>query len=174
MDILSSFLHYTYVTLNAILILCIIILSALIATKLYKIIFVKVNEKKELIRFKRGILRPMDLFELTDLEFNNWCVNFLKRLDYNDVKLCNESIDSNSMKNITCKKEDITLYIHCKRYPYKKSSNDKVTVKDIKCLLGAMICDNVTNGIMITTGFLSKEAQIYLPTIPKNYNIANN
>ena len=71
-------------------------------------------------------------------------------------------------KDIICEKNSEKFYVECKRY----SISDSITAFEIEKLLGAMICDNINNGIIITTGTISDEAKSILNKIEKPYNIS--
>jgi len=70
-------------------------------------------------------------------------------------------------KDIICEKNSEKFYIECKRY----SPNSYISSFQVEKLLGSMISDNIKNGLIITTGDLSKEAKDTLKKIKKPYNI---
>ena len=58
-------------------------------------------------------------------------------------------------------------YVECKRY----SIDNSISPFQIEKLLGAMISDNINNGIIITTGTISDDITSILSKINKPYNI---
>ena len=102
---------------------------------------------------------------LTPHEFEIWCSEYLSNLGFTNIMVL--PIGPDAGKDIICEKNSEKFYIECKRY----SPNSYISSFQVEKLLGSMISDNVKNGLIITTGDLSKEAKDTLKKIKKPYNI---
>ena len=98
-------------------------------------------------------------------EFEIWCSEYLSNLGFTNIMVL--PIGPDAGKDIICEKNSEKFYIECKRY----SPNSYISSFQVEKLLGSMISDNVKNGLIITTGDLSKEAKDTLKKIKKPYNI---
>lgn len=104
-------------------------------------------------------------YRLTPHEFEIWCSEYLSNLGFTNIIVL--PIGPDAGKDIICEKNSEKFYIECKRY----SPNSYISSFQVEKLLGSMISDNVKNGLIITTGDLSKEAKDTLKKIKKPYNI---
>ena len=104
-------------------------------------------------------------YRLTPHEFEIWCSEYLSNLWFTNIMVL--PIGPDAGKDIICEKNSEKFYIECKRY----SPNSYISSFQVEKLLGSMISDNVKNGLIITTGDLSKEAKDTLKKIKKPYNI---
>ena len=104
-------------------------------------------------------------YRLTPHEFEIWCSEYLSNLGFTNIMVL--PIVPDAGKDIICEKNSEKFYIECKRY----SPNSYISSFQAEKLLGSMISDNVKNGLIITTGDLSKEAKDTLKKIKKPYNI---
>lgn len=104
-------------------------------------------------------------YRLTPHEFEIWCSEYLSNLGFTNIMVL--PIGPDAGKDIICEKNSEKFYIKCKRY----SPNSYISSFQVEKLLGSMISDNVKNGLIITTGDLSKEAKDTLKKIKKPYNI---
>lgn len=102
---------------------------------------------------------------LTPHEFEIWCSEYLSNLGFTNIIVL--PIGPDAGKDIICEKNSEKFYIECKRY----SPNSYISSFQVEKLLGSMISDNIKNGLIITTGDLSKEAKDTLKKIKKPYNI---
>ena len=102
---------------------------------------------------------------LTPHEFEIWCSEYLSNLGLTNIMVL--PIGPDAGKDIICEKNSEKFYIECKRY----SPNSYISSFQVEKLLGSMISDNIKNGLIITTGDLSKEAKDTLKKIKKPYNI---
>lgn len=102
---------------------------------------------------------------LTPHEFEIWCSEYLSNLGFTNIMVL--PIGPDAGKDIICEKNSEKFYIECKRY----SHNSYISSFQVEKLLGSMISDNIKNGLIITTGDLSKEAKDTLKKIKKPYNI---
>lgn len=103
--------------------------------------------------------------KLTSNEFEVWCSEYLYKLGFNNIIML--PLDSSDGKDIICEKDSEKYYVKCKKF----SNDDFISPFHIEKLLGTMISDNINNGIIITTGTISKESQSILDKINKSYNI---
>lgn len=103
--------------------------------------------------------------KLTPHEFKIWCSEYLSKLGFTNVTLL--PLGPNGGKDIICEKDSEKYYVECKRY----SLNNSISPLQIENLLGAMISDNINNGIIITTGTISDDITSILSKINKPYNI---
>lgn len=102
---------------------------------------------------------------LTPHEFEIWCSEYLSNLGFTNIMVL--PIGPDAGKDIICEKNSEKFYIECKRY----SPNSYISSFQVEKLLGSMISGNIKNGLIITTGDLSKEAKDTLKKIKKPYNI---
>lgn len=102
---------------------------------------------------------------LTPHEFEIWCSEYLSNIGFTNIALLPLGPDGG--KDIICEKDSQKFYVECKRY----SINNSITPFQVEKLLGAMISDNITNGIIITTGTISDDVKSILSKIHKPYNI---
>ena len=102
---------------------------------------------------------------LTPHEFEIWCSEYLSNLGFTNIMVL--PIGPDAGKDIICEKNSEKFYIECKRY----SPNSYISSFQVEKLLGSMTSDNIKNGLIITTGDLSKEAKDTLKKIKKPYNI---
>ena len=149
--------------LNTIYSYFIIILFSPLIGKLIKNITIYYKSYKE---FKKSDLLYNLVHRLTPHEFEIWCSEYLSNIGFNNIVVLPLGPDGG--KDIICEKNSEKFYVECKRY----SISDSITAFEIEKLLGAMICDNINNGIIITTGTISDEAKSILNKIEKPYNIS--
>lgn len=148
--------------LNTIYSYFIIILFSPLIGKLIKNITIYYKSYKEL---KKSDLLYNLVHRLTPHEFEIWCSEYLSNLGFTNIMVL--PIGPDAGKDIICEKNSEKFYIECKRY----SPNSYISSFQVEKLLGSMISDNVKNGLIITTGDLSKEAKDTLKKIKKPYNI---
>ena len=102
---------------------------------------------------------------LTPKEFQIWCAEYLSYLGYVDIII---KLTSNYIgKDIICSKNNHTIYVECKKYDI----NTNISEYDVEKLLGVMITDNVKEGIIITTGGISSEANALIEKLKPNFSI---
>ena len=102
---------------------------------------------------------------LTPHEFEIWCSEYLSQLGFTNILLLPLGPDGG--KDIICEKDSQKFYVECKRY----SLNNSISTLQVEKLLGAMISNNINNGIIITTGTISDDVNSILSKINKPYNI---
>ena len=141
--------------------LIIILFTPLIGKLINKIyLYYKMHKK-----FENCNLLSNLAYRLTPHEFEIWCSEYLSNLGFTNIMVL--PIGPDAGKDIICEKNSEKFYIECKRY----SPNSYISSFQVEKLLGSMISDNVKNGLIITTGDLSKEAKDTLKKIKKPYNI---
>lgn len=105
------------------------------------------------------------IYRLTPREFEIWCSEYLSNLGFINITLLPSGPDGG--KDIICEKDSEKFYVECKRY----YSSNSITPFHIEKLLGAMISDNIFNGIIITTGDICDDTRLLLSKIKKTYSI---
>lgn len=148
--------------LNTIYSYLIIILFTPLIGKLINQIYLYYKMHK---KFENCNLLSKLAYRLTPHEFEIWCSEYLSNLGFTNIMVL--PIGPDAGKDIICEKNSEKFYIECKRY----SPNSYISSFQVEKLLGSMISDNVKNGLIITTGDLSKEAKDTLKKIKKPYNI---
>ena len=148
--------------LNTIYSYLIIILFTPLIGKLINQIYLYYKMHK---KFENCNLLSNLVHRLTPHEFEIWCSEYLSNLGFTNIMVL--PIGPDAGKNIICEKNSEKFYIECKRY----SPNSYISSFQVEKLLGSMISDNTKNGLIITTGDLSKEAKDTLKKIKKPYNI---
>lgn len=112
---------------------------------------------------KKTMILNDELNNLSKREFEMWCSKFLKGNDFEEVQLSAEGSE------IKCSKNGIPYYVDC-----RKSLNNRpisLNIEDIKIMVGAMVGNNIKNGIIITTGKISDEALRFIETLPEGISI---
>ena len=102
---------------------------------------------------------------LSPIEFEIWCSEYLINLGYSNIIL--SPAHNCSEKNIICKKNNNNYYVKCK----KLLPGELLSLKEVKTFLGIMVGDNISNGIIITNGNVTEEAENFLRTLTATYNI---
>ena len=105
------------------------------------------------------------VYRLTPHEFEIWCSEYLSKLGFTNIIVLPLGPDGG--KDIICEKDSQKFYVECKRYYIDHS----ISTFHVEKLLGAMISDNINNGIIITTGTISNDVKSILSKINKPYNI---
>lgn len=130
---------------------------------------INIVNKNTYIR-KENIISVDDIHHLTPREFELWVGKILKIIGYSDIQVTNLGPDGG--KDIICKFGDLTTYVECKRYLDNDSKAlYKVDDEIVKKLVGAMIGDNVTNGIICTTGVVTEDAIKFIESLTGDITI---
>lgn len=148
--------------LNTIYSYFIIILFAPLIGKLIKKIIIYYKSYKD---FQGNNQLYNLVHRLTPHEFEIWCSEYLSQLGFTNILLLPLGPDGG--KYIICEKDSQKFYVECKRY----SLNNSISPLQVEKLLGAMISNNINNGIIITTGTISDDVRSILSKINKPYNI---
>lgn len=139
----------------------IIIFTPLLGKIIKKVYDLYILNKK----FRSGNTLLELLNRLTPREFEIWSREYLSSIGYTNVILTAPSADEG--KNIICTKNSDTFYVKCKN----NTNENSITHKDIEMLLGAMISDNITKGLIITTSLISDGAYELINTLQSPYSI---
>ncbi len=109
-------------------------------------------------------------------EFLHWCRKFLADLGYTDIKM--EYDELKAAKEITCTKDGEPVYVQCRLLKLedgtpaaKEDYWPKLGRGEIQKLMGSMVKDRVTQGIIITTGDFTSEAKECAALIADPYSI---
>ncbi len=140
----------------------IIVIFAPIIGRLIKASFDLYKKIKE---YNRGNDIISALNRLTQREFEIWSCEYLGLQNYTNISLVPPKLDN--AKNIICNKNNSVYYVECKKY----SKEQFVSLSDIESLLGSMIINNISNGIIITTNTINDEGRKALSSLPSNYSI---
>lgn len=125
--------------------------------------------KANLERWMKGNINLDDINSLTPHEFEYWCGEFISNLGYSNIKQTPKGPDGG--KDITCKFHGKTAYVECKRYWFSSSSIHKVDEQICRKLTGAMVHDQISYGLIITSGIISDECQDYTRALPNGHKI---
>lgn len=149
------------------ILLCLYIIKLIIET--IKCLKIDKIYDEDMERLKHGDLLLDDIYNLTPMEFKNWCADFLWKEGYSDISVSSKGLDGG--KDIICKKGTDIYFVECKPYKYNKNAELKIDMNAAKELIGSMVGCNITNGVLITTGIFTEEALRYINTLPTNYNL---
>lgn len=122
-----------------------------------------------LIDLNKKIILRNELYNLSPREFELWCGDFLKSNNYENVVV--SPVGPDGGVDIKCTKNEVPIYVECKRYVLHKKASFKVDAAIVKKLLGAMTADKVFHGIIITTGIITEDALVFINTLPKSISI---
>jgi restriction endonuclease Mrr len=113
---------------------------------------------------------------LTQYKFEEWCVYVLENMGYKNLTNVSELIEGGV--SIIAPDKNKTTYISTRLYGLefdsKKNINDKyfkIGRPELQKFVGALVHDNITNGILITTGDFTDEAINYVNSLPPKYSI---
>lgn len=134
-----------------------------------RLVHLRLNMLKEQQRWSQGIIELDDLYHLTPREFEYWCGEIIEKLGYSNIEHSKSSVDSG--KDIECRKNLLPVYVECKRFYYSQNAEYAVTSEVCKKLVGAMVHDGITKGMIITTGIITRDAVDYIRTLPQMYDI---
>ena len=110
-----------------------------------------------------------ELHNLTREEFRRWCISYLYK-NYNyEFSEYHQSGDGN--RDFVCIKDDSKIYINCIKYSSSRNIKERIDVEHIKRLLALMESKALKKSLIITTGYVTKEAYNYIKALPKEYSI---
>jgi hypothetical protein len=114
--------------------------------------------------------------QLTQYKFEEWCSYILESMGYKNLTNVSELIEGGV--NIIAPDKNKTTYISTRLYGLdsdnKKNISDKyckIGKTEIQKFVGALVHDNITDGILITTGDFTDEAINYVNSLPPKYTI---
>lgn len=140
-----------------------IILLTCILSLIYSYFQIKKFRKT---RYYSSILSTRIDFKLEDLrtmngrEFEVACADIFKYLGYK-VKITQATNDEG--KDLIL---DNSIYVECKCW-----EEDNISRPILQKLVGAMVADNITKGVVITTSYFTDNAKEYMAKINKNKNV---
>ena len=137
--------------------------------KAVDIAFLLYKKNRYLQALSRSELSLEDLYYLTPMEFEEWSARFLQKMGYNDINVTSAGPDGG--KDIICSLNGEKVYVECKRYALRLSSPFKVNPDIVRRLVGAMPHDNISKGIIITTGIITDSAKACLASLPDGLSI---
>jgi HJR/Mrr/RecB family endonuclease len=143
--------------------------AAFLIKKSYNYIKLREFYTVNIKRLKQGIIQIEDLHELTPTEFEHWCGSFLDKEGFYNIYVTPK--DSDDGKDIICRKTNEVYYVECNRFVLNQATKYQIDVEIVKQLIGSMVSDKITNGIIITSGIFTKEAINYIETLPKLYKV---
>jgi restriction endonuclease Mrr len=113
---------------------------------------------------------------LTQYKFEEWCIYVLESMGYKNLTNVSELIEGGV--NIIAPDKNKTTYISTRLYGLesddKKNLNDKyfkIGRPELQKFVGALVHDNITDGILITTGDFTEEAINYVKSLPAMYSV---
>lgn len=152
-------------------------------------------------RMYRWLVSKRDMITVSDSDFEMWCANFIKRMGYRKLKITSERRNGkkdivcskdNEKVYIICRRNCVQGFFDEESdsdsaySPVKKkkanydlsdinldddSSFGKIGRPFIQEFVGLMHHDNIKKGLILTTGYFSKEAIDYVSTLPEDYKI---
>ena len=115
--------------------------------------------------------------QLSQYKFEEWCSYILESMGYENLTNVSELVEGGV--NIIALGENKTTYISTRLYGLdsdnKSNVNDKyyrIGRPELQRFVGALIHDNITDGILVTTGDFTDEAKNYIKSLPGKYSIA--
>jgi hypothetical protein len=137
----------------------------------------KINIKFNAQYMKYGFLSRYYLSgNLTPYNFEEWCKYILKNMHYNNLENISENIEGGV--NIISTNNNIPTYISTRLYGLQSGEKNNISDNyktigrpEVQKFVGALVHDGVKNGIIITTGGFSKEANEYVKSLGGDYLI---
>lgn len=124
---------------------------------------------ENLERWKMGLINLDDVHSLTPREFEYWCGEFISTLGYTNIKQTPMGPDGG--KDIICRYNNLDTYVECKRYLYDSYAKHKVDEQVCKKLVGAMVHDEISHGVIITSGIIADDCYNYIKSLPEGLDI---
>ncbi|WP_139902583.1 restriction endonuclease [Clostridium thermarum] len=165
-------MYTLYNFLNGIFVLSITIAAIFFIKDIsYAIDLVKaiLRTRENLDRWKMGLINLDDVHSLTPREFEYWCGEFISNLGYSNIKQTPMGPDGG--KDIICRYNNLDTYVECKRYLYDSYAKHKVDEHVCKKLVGAMVHDGISHGVIITSGIIVDGCYKYIKSLPKGIDI---
>jgi hypothetical protein len=114
--------------------------------------------------------------QLTQYKFEEWCIYILESMGYKNLTNVSEFIEGGV--NLVAPDKNKTTYISTRLYGLdsdnKKNLNDKYCTigrPELQKFVGALVHDNIMDGIIITTGDFTDEAINYVKSLPSKYSM---
>jgi HJR/Mrr/RecB family endonuclease len=128
-----------------------------------------INTRENLERWKLGLINLDDVHSLTPREFEYWCGEFISTIGYSNIK--QTPIGPDGGKDIICRYDTIDTYVECKRYWHNPYAEFKVDEQTCKKLVGAMVHDEISHGIIITSGIIVDDCNDYIKSLPEGIEV---
>jgi hypothetical protein len=149
----------------------------ILSNKAIKLGYKKLENRFDEEYIKYGFLSRYYLSShLTQYKFEEWCIYILESMGYKNLTNVSELIEGGV--NIIAPDKNRTTYISTRLYGLdsdnKKNLNDKyykIGRPELQKFVGALVHDNITDGILITTGDFTDEAINYVKSLPDKYSI---
>jgi restriction endonuclease Mrr len=113
---------------------------------------------------------------LTQYKFEEWCIYVLESMGYKNLTNISELIEGGV--SIIAPDKNKTTYISTRLYGLESDSKSNLNDKyfkigrpELQKFVGALVHDNITDGILITTGDFTEEAINYVKSLPPMYSI---
>lgn len=155
------------------IIIALIFAALKVYSKLLKILNEKLNKFHKKEWFKYAFLSRKHLVQLSTGNFEDWCSDFLGRLGYKGVTVTSTWNDS-KFKTITCMNKGNEVYVLCKLTNEIKEIEDdygSLGRPELQQFIGTMEHDNITEGIVITTGDFTDQALEYAKGLPGRLSV---
>lgn len=142
-----------------------------------KFCYEKLNGWYKLEYVKYGFLsRHYLCSNIAAYEFEDWCKSILESMGYNHLKKISETMEGGV--NLTSVNNNTYNYICTRLYGLQTDNKDnvsddykKVGRPEIQEFIGALVHDEVKNGVIITTGDFTDEAIEFVNLLPKEYSV---
>lgn len=137
--------------------------------------------KNEQLKFTMRIKKE-NINRLTGFEFEGFCQwLFQNSPEYKSVELTPPSNDG-GVDLILTNANDEKIYVECKKYDFhptlthkdKNNGSDEFFIGRVICqkLVGAMVANNIKEGIIVTTGSVSPNALEYIGMLEANSDLS--
>ena len=159
--------------MNDFAIFSLILVELLIFNKILDFFSLRLKTYHKVNWYKFAFLSRKHLVKLSNGVFENWCVNFLERQGYRDVTIFSVWND-NKYKTITCLSQNEMVYVFCKHtkeITEIEDSYEKLGRPELQKFIGTLEHDNVSKGIVITTGDFTPEANEYAQDLPERITL---
>ncbi|HOP69330.1 MAG: restriction endonuclease [Dethiobacteria bacterium] len=155
--------------MSYILITLILVVVFLILDRLQTLYSLRKKAWQEDLQSRLEVLKVAakhDYYRIGDPE--GWTARFLQLLGYNDIS---GSLEQDRGYHYSCRNsQGDKVYVSC-LLGGRDGFESPLTAQLLRSLVGAMVVDGVTNGLVITAGSVEAEAEGYLKKIPQPYRI---
>lgn len=120
------------------------------------------------------LVSKKELSKLVSYQFEDWCRHYLKMLGYADFVMTRERSDGG--KDMVCSIDDTPVYVRCVQIDKdteldKDELYPKVGRPEAQMFVGNMKHDGIYKGLIITPGYFSDYAIVYVKNLPPEYDI---
>jgi len=159
--------------MNQLLIFFFILIGLIIYNKIINLLNLKLKAVHKKNWYKFAFLSRKHLLKLSIGDFEDWCVTFLERYGYKNIAIIPTWNDS-KYKTISCSKKARDFYVFCKQtkeISEKEDDYEKLGRAELQKFIGTLEHDCISNGIVITTGDFTDEANEYTLNLPKRISL---